>query len=114
MAKFLIKLLVNGIIVIPLLMWFADTTFFSALVAAVLLSAVSYWVGDQMVLRMTNNAFATLCDILLAAVFLWIAADLMDWPLAFWELSTIVILLGIAEMVFHRYLGYAPTQRAGA
>lgn len=105
MNKFVVKLLLNGIIVIPLLMWFTEATFMGALVFSAILSAIAYIVGDKLILKGTNNTIATISDALLAGVFLWIAADFLEWTLTFGELLMIAIILAIAEVFFHRYLG---------
>ena len=44
--KFVIKWVLNGIIVTSLLMWFGDVSFWSAFIAASLLTVIAYLLGD--------------------------------------------------------------------
>ena len=102
--KFVLKWLVNGAIVVSLLMYYADVSLLNALITATVLTLIAYFVGDQLVLRATNNAIATLADAILAYAILWLAADQMNWNLSSGEILVITIVLGIAEWVLHRYV----------
>lgn len=102
--SFIIKLLLNGVIAIPMLMWLAEIPFFTAMVASVLLTIVAYFIGDRFVLPESYNAFATYVDTLLAFGFLWWASVLFDWALTASEALAIAVLIGLAEVLFHRYL----------
>ncbi|QHZ50329.1 DUF2512 family protein [Paenibacillus larvae] len=103
--KFLIKVLLNGIVVIPLLMWYTEATFVGAATAAVILSVIAYLIGDQIVLRYTNNTVATIVDAVVALFYLWLVARYANWSLSVGELLTVVIVLGVVEIGFHRFLG---------
>lgn len=105
MSRFLIKAAVNGIIVVACLIWFADATWTSAILTALGLTVIAYLIGDQMILRATNNMIATIADAVIAAFYLWAIAEWLDWPLSFGELMITVALLGVAEFVYHRFLG---------
>ncbi|GAA4721899.1 DUF2512 family protein [Brevibacillus fulvus] len=105
MSKFLIKVLFNGIILVPFLIWFTEAGWLSSIVTSIGLSIIAYLIGDQLILRKTNNVVATIADAVLAAVYLWVVAAYMDWSLSFGELLFTVIVLGVVEFVFHRYLG---------
>ncbi|MFC4601664.1 DUF2512 family protein [Cohnella hongkongensis] len=100
----MLKWLLNGVIVVTLLMYYADVSFFSAAVTATVLTLIAYFVGDQMILRATNNTIATLSDAVLAFVVLWGIAYLMNWPLSAGEALVITAILGIAEWFLHRHL----------
>ncbi|MFD1952956.1 DUF2512 family protein [Paenibacillus thailandensis] len=102
--RFILKWLVNGVIVVSLLMFYADATFWSAAITATVLSVVAYFVGDLFILRATNNTVATIADAVLAFAGLWIAAYMMNWPLDATEILFATVLLGAAEWLFHRYL----------
>ncbi|KIL41184.1 hypothetical protein SD70_09180 [Gordoniibacillus kamchatkensis] len=99
------KALWNGIVTVPLLLWFSpETSVTGALVASLALTVVSYIVGDQMILRSTNNVIATVCDALLAFFFVWVTAYYAKWTLSFTELCVIGIGAGVVEYFYHRYL----------
>jgi hypothetical protein len=104
MEKFLLKILLNGIVVIPLLLWFAEATFMASLITAVALSTVAYFVGDQLILRASNNITATIADGVLAFAFLWIVSEFMLWSITFGQLFTIALILGVVEFIFHRII----------
>lgn len=102
--KFILKWLVNGAIVVSLLMYYADASFIPAAITATILTLIAYFIGDLLILRMTNNIIATLSDAVLAFLFLWIAGFVMNWSLSFMEILFISLLLGVAEWVLHRYV----------
>jgi hypothetical protein len=102
--RFWRKFLMNGIVVIPLLIWFTEATFLSSLIVTLVLCAISFIIGDQLILRMSNNWVATIADAGLTFIYFWIVADMMDWTLNLWELTLLVAAVGIMEMIFHRQL----------
>ncbi|MCM3145891.1 DUF2512 family protein [Brevibacillus sp. MER 51] len=105
MTRFLIKAAVNGIIVVTCLWWFANASWTSAILTALGLTIIAYLIGDQLILRATNNVTATIADAVIAGIYLWAVARWLNWPLSFGELIITVALLGVAELVYHRYLG---------
>lgn len=104
MIKFVLKWLVNSAIVVSLLVYYSDATFFSAALAATGLSVVAYLIGDQVLLRRTNNTVATVADFMLAAIYLGALAYYLDWQLSIGEIIFIAFLIGLAEWVLHRFL----------
>lgn len=97
----LIKLFLNGIVLVPLLSWFTDASLFSIVVNALILSILAYFLGDQGILRASNNTVATIADGLLAFVYLWAVSFFNDWDLSFAELAVTVLALAVVEAVFH-------------
>jgi hypothetical protein len=114
MINFLWKWLLNGVIVVLLMMWFADVNFWTAAVTATVLTVIAYFIGDQMILRMSNNTVATVMDFVLAVVYLLIVEYFFDFGLSFGEIVTIALVLGIAEWFFHRYFLRDDKARASA
>ncbi|MFC4809638.1 DUF2512 family protein [Paenibacillus sp. GCM10023250] len=112
--KFVLKWIVNGAIMVASLMYYADASLWYAIVTATVITIIAYFLGDQLILRMTNNLVATVSDAILAYVLLWLAADSFNWPLSAGELLVIAIVLGIAEWFIHRYVlqGDLKVQRA--
>ncbi len=104
MWRFIVKLILNGIVVVPLLMYFAGATFMGSMVAALGLSVIAYFIGDQMILRRSNNLVATVADAGLAFVYLWLVANFTGWNLDATEMLIIVAALGLVEWFFHGYL----------
>lgn len=102
--KFVLKWIANGLVVVLLLMYFADVSFWSAFVTATVLTIIAYILGDQLILRKTNNIIATLSDAVLAFVVLWAAAVWMGWDLSISEAIIMSVVLGIVEWFIHRYV----------
>jgi hypothetical protein len=111
MFKFFAKWLLDGIVVAPLLMWFTGIPLLTAVAAASVLTFIAYMIGDQFILRMTNNTFAAIMDAVLAAVFLSVVSYMYRWDLSAGETLVIAVILGIAELVFHRYFLREEVQR---
>jgi hypothetical protein len=111
MNLFIRKIIMNGIVVVPLLMWFSEASFWNSVVTALILSVVAYFVGDQIILRMSNNTIAVIADVGLAFVYLWAVAYMMDWALSLGEIFIISLALGLVEIIFHRQLGEADNNR---
>ncbi|MFP3392399.1 DUF2512 family protein [Brevibacillus sp. SIMBA_040] len=107
--RFLIKVIINGVIVVGSLLAFTNATWLSAIVTALGLTVIAYLIGDQLILRATNNVTATIADAVIAAVYLWAVASMLNWDLSFGELFVTVVLLGVAELFYHRYLGVNDT-----
>ncbi|MEK3883617.1 DUF2512 family protein [Paenibacillus sp. PL2-23] len=104
MLKFLLKFLVNGLIVATYLYYYTEISYWSAVVVATGLVVLAYLIGDQIILRATNNAFATVCDVVLAAGYLGLLSYLYDWSLSLGETVMIALTLGLAEWLMHRFL----------
>jgi len=104
MGRFIAKCVVSSIVIVPLLMWFTEATFWGALLAAVALCVISYFLGDLWILPASNNTIATLTDAALALAWFWVVADYADWSLSSAELLTLVIAVAVIEAVFHRMI----------
>jgi membrane protein HdeD len=104
MGRFLAKWLIGAIIIVPLLMWFTEASFWGAFLATSAFCIISYLVGDLGILRASNNTIATLADAGLALAWFWIVADFSDWSLSGGELITLTIAITIFEAIFHRMI----------
>jgi membrane protein HdeD len=100
-TKLFWKILLNGLVVVPMLLWFTEANFSDAALTALTLSIVAYVIGDQMILRLTNNFVATVADGILAVLFLWGAASLLTLSLSQSEMFTIAAVLGVVEYFLH-------------
>lgn len=104
MNRIVMKLIANAVVVVPLLLWFSEATFWGSLLAAVVLSLIAYLIGDQLILRASNNLIATLSDAGLTFLYLWLVAYGTGWDLTLLELLIITAVLGIVEWFYHDYL----------
>ncbi|WNR45093.1 DUF2512 family protein [Paenibacillus roseipurpureus] len=104
LGKLLLKLLINGIILVPILMYLTDTTFMGALSATYTFSLVTYIAVDQLFLRLTNNIAAVLADILLTFAYFWLVQrHFFDWSLSFTDMTIIALAFGVIEFFLHAY-----------
>ncbi|WP_020616885.1 DUF2512 family protein [Paenibacillus daejeonensis] len=104
MFKFLLKWIVNGTIIVAFLMYYSNTTFMMSAVIATGLTLLAYLIGDQVILRLTNNGFAAVCDALLAIVYFGILSYAMDLRIYAGEIIFLAVLIGVVEWVLHRYV----------
>ncbi|WP_217593606.1 DUF2512 family protein [Cohnella sp. GbtcB17] len=102
--KFVLKWLLNGVIVTTLLMYYSNASFLGAATTATILTIIAYVLGDQIVLRSTNNMIATVSDGILAYLVLWIAAYAMKWTISPGEIFVIALITAVAEFFIHRYV----------
>ena len=104
MDKFLLKVLLNGLIVVSLLIWLTESTFMQAIVTSIIFSTIAYFVGDQMILIASNNLTASVTDALLALAYFWFITDFLQWSMALSEMIIISFALGAVEFIFHRII----------
>jgi hypothetical protein len=102
--KFIFKWLINGVIVSSLLVFYTDINYITAAFIASALSVIDYFIGDQLLLRATNNTVATIADGVGTLLFLGIVADSMNFDLSFGESLIIAALLAVSEWIIHRYI----------
>jgi uncharacterized protein YacL len=101
MNTFLTKLILNGIIVIPFLLVFSNANGIEATVAAAIFCVIAYLVGDQLILRRTNNTVATIADIALAYLYFLVVGIALGWTLSNLELLSLSLAIGLVELFFH-------------
>ncbi|HZG87225.1 DUF2512 family protein [Paenibacillus sp.] len=101
MGKFLLKLLLNGIIVVPLLLWFGTVSFWEAVLAATVLCVIAYFIGDKIILPATNNWVATIADFGLTYVYVWMVGSFLLWNISLGEAFWISLGVAAVELLFH-------------
>ncbi|MCT1401036.1 YndM family protein [Paenibacillus sp. p3-SID867] len=116
MEKLLVKLLVHGVMITAILVGLSNATFASAVIAAMGIGIVAYLVGDLLILPRTNNMMATIGDVGLVFVMLWIISESANWTLSFPEILLITVLAGIFEFFYHMWLlrDHEPVQKQRA
>ncbi|MGO4498635.1 DUF2512 family protein [Paenibacillus sp. 2RAB27] len=104
LGKLFLKLLINGIIIVPILMYLTDATFMGALSATYTFSLLTYVVVDQLFLRLTNNISAVLADMLLTYAYFWLVErHFYDWSLTFTDMTIVAVFYGVMEFFLHIY-----------
>ncbi|WP_172372471.1 YndM family protein [Sporosarcina jiandibaonis] len=81
-------------------------TFGDIIVSSVLLTGVSYIVGDRIILPRFGNVIASIADFGLAFIMLWFLGSYLFEPIAGLGTASFIsaAIIGIGEAVFHRYL----------
>ncbi|UUZ92203.1 YndM family protein [Paenibacillus sp. P25] len=102
--KLLVKLILNGVVMIPMLYMLSDASVTQILIASVVLSVLAYYIGDQWILRETNNTVATIADFGLAGIYLWAVGTLFNWRLSFTEILLTAVVLAVVEVLYHGLL----------
>ncbi|PZE20365.1 DUF2512 family protein [Paenibacillus xerothermodurans] len=105
MARFLVKLLLGSVVLIPLLYYLTAADVSEIVTAVVLFLLIDFFVGDQFILRLTNNMVATVADAGAAGIYFWLVAYWNEWDLTASELLAVVVVVGLFEAIFHRILG---------
>ncbi|MGD8190095.1 DUF2512 family protein [Brevibacillus ginsengisoli] len=97
------KLLLNGIIAVPGLLW-SHTSLLFALVTSVALALITYVVGDLVILPRTTNTFASLADFIFSFSFLWAASVVFMQLFSLSGLFLTSFALSVVEYFYHDYL----------
>lgn len=99
----LLKLLANGIVVVPGLLW-SGTSLMFAIVSSLVLSLVAYVLGDLVILPKTNNTYASTADLLLSFALLWVLCTIFYQTFSLAGLFVTAFALSIVEFFYHDYL----------
>ena len=82
-----------------------DTPVTDILIMGLVLTAVSYILGDLMILPAAGNSIAVLSDIVLATILLWVLGNAMDNSAgALVNALAVSFFIGIGEWLFHNYM----------
>lgn len=100
--KSLVKMMLNGLVLIPFLYLTTNATIFQIVMSSLGLSLLAFFVGDQWILQETNNTMATVADAGLVGLYLWALSVMLNWGLSAGELIVGVLLLGVVEYFYHR------------
>lgn len=104
LGKLLMKLVINGIILIPLVVYLSNASWGTAFWAVFTFLLMTYVAVDQLFMRVTNNAAAVLADVLLTFVFIWLVQRyFFNWSMSFTSMAIIAIVYGIVEFFVHAY-----------
>jgi hypothetical protein len=99
----LIKLFVTILLLEVALNLRIGLSFAQVLLIALTVTAIGYFIGDLIILRLTNNTVATLCDILLAFLTINMFNYLTRFgPIGLADITVASILIGFAEWFLHR------------
>jgi membrane protein HdeD len=97
--------MMNGVVLIPLLYMLTNATLRQMLISVLLLNLLAFVLGDQWILRETNNSVATIADAAMAGLFFWFVSRYYAWDMSNTELFVVVVALAVVEWMFHKILG---------
>jgi hypothetical protein len=102
--RLLLKLVAHAILLTALLVVLSNATMGYALLTALGIGIVSYYVGDLGILPRTNNIFATACDAVLVLLTVWIVSAFANWTMSPADILTVAVLAGGFEYFYHMWL----------
>src|SRR5690625_2731806 len=103
----LIKFVMITGILLVILAGFYQVNFWSIFVTSLLLTAVSYPIGDLMILPLFENWGATISDFILAFTGIWILGVLYTGTIPFPTVAGIsALFIAGGEYVFHKYMAH--------
>lgn len=84
---------------------FTDLSLGQGVLIGILISVVTYILGDLIVLPVTDNTAATAADVATAGVVYWMAVRGLDGiGLSIWEVLLLALIVGVSEWFLHTYL----------
>lgn len=99
----LLKLLLNGIIAVPGLLW-SGTSLAFALTASIIGSLLAYALIDAFILPRTNNTFASTADFLFVFAFFWASCYAFAQSYALSGVLLTAFVITVVEYFYHSYL----------
>jgi len=104
-SAILVKFAMTTIVLEIVLYAFSGLSFWSILGLSLVVTLISYLIGDLVILPATNNLTATIADIILVLVTIYIANFL--WytkELSFFSALIAAVVLGAGEWFFHKLI----------
>ncbi|MCM3584307.1 YndM family protein [Mesobacillus maritimus] len=96
-----------SLLVLYVILGFANGMSFSnVFFTTLILSVVSYLLGDLLILPKTTNATASLADFGLSFALIWLITSNMTTASTFWLSFIAAIGITVFEYFFHQYLQY--------
>jgi hypothetical protein len=107
--KHVVAIILKSIIVVVILeiyMLLATAlVFWQALVLALVVTVAAYVLGDIVILARSNNTIATICDIVLAFLVIFLFRYASGYAgISIVDAIVCAVLIGIAEWFFHKYM----------
>ncbi|MEB1807247.1 MAG: YndM family protein [Bacillaceae bacterium] len=100
----LIKTAMAGIVLLVVLTGIYNYPAGATIGLAVLIVILSYIVGDLAILQATNNTIATLSDLVLATLIIWIVGPFFQGAFIPFSVALIsAIIISAGEWIFHKF-----------
>lgn len=98
-----IKFIMVSVILELVLLYFTRMTFSDILVVSLAVTIVSYLIGDMLILRFTNNIIATLADLGLSTLTIYLFNFIYNTPqISIFEALIASVVIAVGEWVFHK------------
>jgi uncharacterized membrane protein len=99
----LIKFILAAVVLEVDLLLFSDLNFIQILFLALLIAVASYIVGDLVILPATNNIIATISDVVLSLIIVFIFNIIWNRVnIPFFSAVIAAVVIGITEWFFHK------------
>jgi F0F1-type ATP synthase assembly protein I len=105
-----VKALVIKVIMITavlgvIISWMYNYPIGNTITLAIIITVIAYLIGDLYILRKTNNTVATVADVALGALTIWLIGPLvMPEVIPFSVAFLSAIVIGVGEWFFHKYV----------
>lgn len=84
---------------------FFGYSFWTTVIMSGVIAVTSYFVGDVVILPISNNSIATIVDVLLAFHILWLLSPfIMETGIPVYVAAISSVVLGAGEWFFHKYM----------
>jgi hypothetical protein len=104
-AQFIIKFILVSVILEVVLNLTTDLIFGEILIISLTVTALSFLLGDLLILSRSNNIIATIVDLVLATLTIYIFNYIPGFDdVNFDDAIISSVVLGVIEWFFHRYL----------
>jgi uncharacterized membrane protein len=104
-STLIFKYVITAIILEIVLLLFGNLSFTNILWISLAITLISYIIGDNILLPTTNNTVATISDVILALVILYLVNYLwMKNEIPFFAALIASVSLGVGEWFFHKLI----------
>ncbi|UCZ53228.1 YndM family protein [Bacillus shivajii] len=111
-AAICIKFIIITFVLLMILSAIYNYPFLSTITLSAFVVGISYLVGDIGILRFSNNTVATIADLGLIAIIVWLLGPLIyGADVTFIAAILSAVFIGMGEWVFHIYLAHEVLQR---
>lgn len=101
----IIKYVMIALVLAVVLSWLTDLTFSEILYIAGAVTILAYIIGDLLILPATNNTIATIADVGLALLTIYMFNYLWDnREISFTDSLIAAAVIGVGEWFFHKYV----------
>ncbi|RKD24469.1 hypothetical protein BEP19_08765 [Ammoniphilus oxalaticus] len=104
MKRWIGKLLLYLIVIVPFLLWLTDKNFLTLLITVGIFSIFSYVLSDRIMWELSSDSAATWTDVFLAFIYFWLIPAQLGWPLPMLHVLGLVVIVGLIEYGYHRVL----------